>query len=326
MVLPKLYPLILSPTVKNYIWGGQKLRHLIETDNSMDQKPVAEIWAVYGKNSIKNGFYSGYTLDQLMKERQEDLLGKSSGKNQEIEFPILIKILDCQQWLSIQVHPDNQFASKLEGPQHRGKTETWFFLDSEPGSQIYAGTKTDITQSGLTDAIESHKILDVLQMHEIKKDDFILIEAGVIHALGPGLTVYELQQNSDLTYRVYDWDRPSNAGRPLHIEKSCQAAKNIQTTPRNLQPKGKSNSFVSLIQCPFFKLEIINNMDSCINSDTGSDNFQAFTVSSGEMILQTDDLVFNIKQYETILLPACLGKFQLSGEFSVLRASPIYSE
>jgi len=321
---PKLYPLILSPAVKNYIWGGQRLNHLMETDNSMDQKPVAEIWAVHGNNIIKNGFYAGYSLNQLMLERPEELIGITSGRNHEIEFPILIKILDCQQWLSIQVHPDNQLAIKLEGPQYSGKTETWFFMDSEPGSQIYAGTKTGITQTELKNAIESNNILDVLQMHEIKKNDFILIKAGVVHALGPGLTVYELQQNSDLTYRVYDWDRPITAGRSLHIDKSCLAAKNIQTTPRNWQPKGKSNSYAPLIQCPFFKLELINNLEDTVNIDTGTSNFQAFTVSSGKMILQSEDLVFNIKQFETILIPASLGKFQLSGEFSVLRASPCF--
>ena len=326
MALPKLYPIILSPTVKNYIWGGQKLLNLVGADKATDQKPVAEIWAVHGKNYIKNGFYSGYTLNQLLNERPKDLMGLSQSWNQGDEFPILIKILDCQQWLSIQVHPDNLLAKKLEGPQHSGKTETWYFLDSEPGSQIYAGTKTDVTQTALTDAIESHKIQDVLQMHEIKKDDFILIEAGVIHALGPGLVVYELQQNSDLTYRVYDWDRPTNAGRPLHIEKSCLAAKNLQTTPRNLQPKVKGNSFLPLIQSPFFKLEIINNMDGFINFDTAFMTFQILTVSSGEMILQTDDQAFSIKQYETILLPAGLGKYKLSGDFSVLRASPCICE
>ena len=155
-------------------------------------------------------------------------------------------------------------------------------MDSEPGSQIYAGTKTGSTQADLEDAIESNKIMDVLQIHEIRKNDFIFIEAGVIHALGPGLTVYELQQNSDLTYRVYDWDRPSTAGRPLHIDKSCLAAKNIQTTPRNWQPQGKSNSYAPLIQCPFFKLEMINNLEGCIKIDTGTSDIFRLLLSPRE--------------------------------------------
>jgi mannose-6-phosphate isomerase len=319
---PELYPLILSPTVKNYIWGGKKLLKLADPADSRAVEPVAEIWAIFGENKIKNGAYFGYTLNQLTQKEPVALLGHSFGQSAIQDFPILIKVLDCHQWLSIQVHPDDALALELEGAGQKGKTEAWFFLEANPQAMIYAGTKPEIDSSTLSDAIQNNKIMDVIQPHEIKTQDFIFIQAGTIHALGPGLTVYELQQSSDLTYRVYDWERPAQAGRPLHIEKSCLSAKTIQATPKHLQPKAKSNSYLVLAQCPYFTLDLINNSSGAVNIQTQLENCHALTVASGELNVLVKGSSFTLRTYESLLIPACVGEYQLSGEFSVLRASP----
>lgn len=317
----KLYPLILSPTVKNYIWGGEKLLHLLDRNEHSDPQKVAEIWAIYGENRIQNGAYAGVRLVDLLQERPEELLGFVESGKQRLDFPILIKILDCQEWLSIQVHPDDEQARLLESTYSNGKTETWFCLNSEPGSKIYAGSKTGISTLDLVESIKKNNILDTIQVHELNKNDYIMIDAGVIHALGPGLTIYELQQSADITYRVYDWDRPATAGRPLHIEKASIAAKNIQTFPRHILGNEKSNSFETLIDCPYFKLGLIENMENSIEMNTNLKSFHALTVSSGELKLQFEDLNFQVNQFESILIPASLGNYLLSGEFSVLLAS-----
>jgi mannose-6-phosphate isomerase len=317
----KLYPLILSPTIKNYVWGGKKLLHLLDRNERSDPQKVAEIWAIYGENRIKNGSYAGVRLVDLQQERPEELLGFAETGKQWPDFPILIKILDCQEWLSIQVHPDDEQARLLESPHSNGKTETWFCLDSEPGSKIYAGSKPGISSIELIESIKKNTILDSILVHEINKNDYIMIDAGVIHALGPGLTIYELQQNADVTYRVYDWDRPATAGRPLHIEKAGIAAKNIQTYPRHILGNEKTNSFETLIDCQYFKLGLISNKGNPIEMNTNLKSLHALTVSSGELKLQFEDLFFTVNNFETILIPACLGKYQLSGEFSVLLAS-----
>ena len=317
----KLYPLILSPTIKNYIWGGKKLLHLLDRNERSAPLKVAEIWAIYGENRIQNGSYAGVRLVDLQQERPEELLGNTESGKQRLDFPILIKILDCQEWLSIQVHPDDQQARLLENPLANGKTETWFCLDSEPGSKIYAGSKPGFSSLELVESIKKNTILETIQVHELNKNDYIKIDAGVIHALGPGLTIYELQQSADITYRVYDWDRPATAGRPLHIEKAVIAAKNIQTYPRHILGIEKSNSFETLIDCQYFKLRLIKNMENSIEMNTNLKSFHALTVSSGELKLQFEDVNFKVNQFESILIPACLGNYQLSGEFSALLAS-----
>ncbi len=317
----KLYPLILSPTIKNYIWGGKKLLHLLERNGNSDPQKVAEIWAIYGENRIQNGPYAGIRLMDLLQQQPEELLGFATNGSQMLDFPILIKILDCQEWLSIQVHPDDEQVRILENPQSNGKTETWFCLDSDPGSKIYAGSKPDISSRDLVNSIKKNTILETIQVHELHKNDFILIDAGVIHALGPGLTIYELQQSADVTYRVYDWDRPASAGRPLHIEKASIAAKNIQTYPRHILGNEKSNSYEKLIDCPYFKLGLINNVENVIEMNTNFSTFHALTVSSGELNLQFEDLNFKVSQFESILIPACLANYQISGDFSALLAS-----
>ncbi len=316
-----LYPFILNPTIKNYIWGGFQLKPYLDPAFDSGSQPVAEIWAIYDQNKIENGLFTGQILANVVADHPLEMLGKTPNQVNAFRFPLLIKLLDCQNWLSVQVHPDDNSAHQLEGPRFSGKSEAWFFLDADPQSQIIAGTKSGISQPELEDAIRNNNILDVIQWHQIDKNDCIYIPAGTIHALGPGLVVYELQQSSDLTYRVYDWDRPREAGRDLHIKKSIQSARVSQSVPKKLKAFEQKNGVRSLIECEYFSLHHIENHGEILNMDTGRSNLHALTIIEGfaEVVFQKQ--IYTLQKFQSLLMPASLGQYQISGEFKLLHAT-----
>lgn len=325
MLKSSLYPLLLTPTIKNYIWGGQKFKQFSDPNDHAETPdsnplPIAEVWAIYDQNLIRNGVFAGKQLSEIVRQMPDDFLGEVSYNCDDKRFPLLIKLLDCKEWLSVQVHPGDQEAKLLEGPGFHGKTESWFFLDTDTGAEIIAGTLPGIEQKEIQEAIANHHVMEIVKSHKMYKNDYIFIEAGTIHALGPGLTVYELQQSSDLTYRVYDWDRPATAGRPLHLEKSAEASKPIMIDPIHL--KGNEYGFgrQKIITCPYFELEHINNKKGTLHLDTENHNFHALTIIEGNAELDYKGQLYKLKKYESILLPACLGDYQMRGQFTILKA------
>ncbi len=315
------YPLILNPTIKNYIWGGFQLKPYLDPAYDTGNQPVAEIWAIYDQNKIENGFLRGQILAELVADYPLEMLGKTPTQGDSPSFPLLIKLLDCQNWLSVQVHPDDKGAHQLEGPRIRGKSEAWFFLDADPQSQIIAGTKPAISQPELEDAIQNNKILDVIQWHQMNKNDCIYIPAGTIHALGPGLVVYELQQSSDLTYRVFDWDRPLSAGRELHIQKSIHSARLSQSAPKNLEAFEQKDGVSKLIDCEYFSLKHIENHGEILIMDTRRTKLHALTIIEGNAEVIFQQQVYTLQKFQSLLIPAALGQYQLSGEFKLLLAT-----
>ncbi|OJX47336.1 MAG: hypothetical protein BGO78_17890 [Chloroflexi bacterium 44-23] len=315
------YPLLLKPTIKNYIWGGFQLKPFLDPSNDSGEQPVAEIWAVYDQNEIVNGSFKGQLLSQIVADHPAEILGHSKYLQPNAAFPLLIKLLDCQDWLSVQVHPDDQGARLLEGPQFHGKTEAWFFLDADPQSQIIAGTKPDISQAELSEAIRKNKILDVVQWYQMHTNDCVNIPAGTIHALGPGLLVYELQQSSDLTYRVFDWERPMEAGRPLHIEKSIHSARVGQTEPKNLSQFEPPGGITNLIEGKYFSLKHVVNKVDLLEFDTRHNNMHALTIIDGSAEIVFEEQVFLLRKFQSLLIPAACGQYQISGEFTLLLAA-----
>ena len=193
---------------------------LASPDAETNEKPVAEVWAVYEDNPVSTGVFAGYTLDELVAEYANEILGAHVATQGNKRFPLLIKLLDCASWLSLQVHPNDEQAWQLEGSEFMGKTEAWHILNAQSDAQLIAGIKPKTSTQALHAAIGNERILDLVEYHNVQTNDTIFMPAGTIHALGPGLLVYEVQQTSDLTYRVFDWDRPQTNGRVLHIEKS----------------------------------------------------------------------------------------------------------
>jgi mannose-6-phosphate isomerase len=319
MTIENIPPLILKPSIRNYLWGGRHLARLANEEPQSSSIPIAEAWVVYEGNLIQNDPFVNLTLSDLTKQYPQSILGPEVARINNNRFPLLIKLLDCAKWLSIQVHPDNNLALELEGPGHSGKTEAWYVLGANNDAQLIAGTRPGITAQQLEIAIRNGTILDVIQRHSINRDDAILINAGTIHALGPGTLIYEVQQTSDITYRVYDWDRPLTTGRELHIEKSIAAGKPYSTKPFSTL-SSDIISIQSLIKSDFFQLEkCFGSKTPSIHSTNGI-SFHTITIINGQLDFSADKFHHKLELFDTILIPASIGKYQLTGEFQALKA------
>jgi mannose-6-phosphate isomerase len=225
-------------------------------------------------------------------------------------FPLLIKLLDCAQWLSLQVHPNDQQAVELEGANQFGKTEAWHILESEPDAKLIAGVKPNTSLEVLAESIRDGTIIEHVQYANIKQGDTVFMPAGTLHALGPGLLVYEVQQTSDWTYRVYDWGRPATEKRPLHIEKSVQVTRADFTAPITPMPVIGDGTRHTLVQCDYFTLELLAAESKAIDLDTNGETFHAITVIEGKARLQTESVSVELARFQTAVVPAAVGRYQ----------------
>jgi mannose-6-phosphate isomerase len=297
-------PFSLAPEYRNYVWGGSKLRPEIV--------PTAEAWIVFAGNRVSSGPYAGRALSELAETFGADLLGTRAVAQTGNRFPVLVKILDCAQWLSLQVHPNDEQAVKLEGEGFFGKTEAWHILENEPNAKLIAGMRPDITAETLAASIKSGTILDTVQSIEVKAGDTLFMSPGTIHALGPGLLIYEIQQTSDLTYRVYDWDRPQTETRKLHIDKALVVSNPNATASVLSAPQINDGEIKTLTQCQYFKLETISVEKKTAMLDTQGESFHALTVIEGQIQIRAGDEIFILNKFETLLIPAICGAYQIS--------------
>jgi mannose-6-phosphate isomerase len=301
MTLPAYFQLI--PEYRDYIWGGSRLRP--------GYVPTAEAWIVYENNPIVGGPLDGKTLAQAVAQFGPRLLGGNPFGKPAPGFPLLIKLLDCADWLSLQVHPNDEIAARLEGPGYMGKTEAWHVLEAAEGARLIAGVRAGINPDALQQSVMSGTISNLAQYHAVQAGDTLFMPAGTLHALGPGLLIYEVQQASDLTYRVYDWGRPQTEKRRLHIEKSllalqAEAAVNILPDP---QPQdGKCQT---LVRCPYFTLDLLHAKSQSFDMDTQGNTFHAMTVIKGAIRLSAGGETVHLEQYQTVLVPAATNRYQL---------------
>ncbi len=237
-------------------------------------------------------------------------------------FPLLIKLLDTADWLSLQVHPNDQQAHDLEGAGHMGKTEAWYILQADGEAQLISGLRPGTSAETLDAAITNGTVLDVVQYEQVEAGDTIFIAAGTIHALGPGLLLYEVQQTSDLTYRVYDWDRPQSAGRALHIDKSLAVSNASAVGDRRPRPTLADGESTTLVSCPQFTLEVSGGTQA-IQFDTQGRTFHAITVIEGSARVEANGTVTTLGRFETALVPANCGAYQIvpNGSFRALTSS-----
>jgi mannose-6-phosphate isomerase len=303
----------LEPVYREYVWGGRRLRPKAER--------TAEAWVVYAGDRIVSGALAGMTLAEAAQQHGAALLGSIPFGHTGERFPLLIKLLDCADWLSLQVHPDDRLAVELEGAGQFGKTEAWHFIESSPGAQILCGLNPGTPAAVLNEAIRAGKLLDHMRHLDVQAGSTIFIPAGMIHALGPGLLVYEVQQTSDWTYRVYDWGRPATPQRPLHIEKSIAAAK--AELASDLLPLPSGAGVNALVRCPYFLLETLSSRSQTLDLAVDGSSFHALTVIAGSAALEGDGWRLELERFQTGVVPADGGAYRLSprGGFQVLRAS-----
>ena len=297
-----LNPFKITPTYRDYVWGGKRLRPEAEI--------TAEAWVVYEADRVADGPYAGKTLAEVAELEGEALLGRKAFALTGKRFPLLIKLLDCAAWLSLQVHPNDEQAQKLEGPGFFGKTEAWYVVEAEEGAQLISGICPGVTREEINNAVGKKAILDIVECRNVKAGDTIFIAPGTIHALGSGLLIYEVQQTSDLTYRVYDWDRPLTGTRKLHIEQSIyvldpQASGNVRQMDPNPSPSGRKE----LVSCKYFTLEMIVGRSRSVPVDLQGESFSAVTALNGSITIHAEDWSYGLRPLETLLIPAISGKY-----------------
>ena len=297
-----LQPFKLEPEYRAYVWGGNRIRPNVGK--------TAEAWLVYKDNMIMEGPLKGIPLSKAAAQEGEALLGRTVVEKTGKRFPLLIKLLDTADWLSLQVHPNNAQAEFWEGRGNFGKMEAWYIVEAEPGAQLVSGFRAGTTRKAVARAVGTSGLLEIIERKHIKTGDAILISPGTIHAAGPGLLMYEVQQTSDITYRVYDWDRPMKAGRKLHLEQAADV----------LDPKA-GGDLVSLetahpgegplISCEFFALRVIADNDQPVQCDTRANSFHCLTMVDGEGIIEGKNWQRWLARFETLLIPASCGRYHI---------------
>jgi len=316
MTTSLLYPLTFDPAFKDYPWGGRNLE--TKLGRTIPDGIVAESWDIAahpnGSSVVNNGPLKGKTLPEVMETWGEDLLGENSAEALEMgRFPLLIKILDANRWLSVQVHPDDEYG--LEHENEWGKTEMWVVLHAEPGSELIYGFKPGVTAERYAKEIAEERSADSLHRLAVKAGDVVFVPAGTIHALGPGIMVAEIQQNSDTTYRIYDWGRP----RPLHIEKSLAVLNFEQVEPQAVKPtkliEDGTLKVELLAQCDYFQTErvFLGEGDEFYGECDG-DTFEIWAVLTGKATIESTRDPVTLNGVEWALLPAMLGEFQVVAE------------
>jgi mannose-6-phosphate isomerase len=292
----------LTPAYRDYVWGGDRLRP--------GHSPTAEAWVVWEGDVIESGPLAGKTLGEAAEEYGNGLLGAQTASRTGTRFPLLIKLLDCAQWLSLQVHPNDQLALELEGQGQFGKTEAWHILDAAPDAKLIAGLKPNTQPELVAESIRGGTIIDHVQYVDVEQGDTVFMPAGTLHALGPGLLVYEVQQTSDWTYRVYDWGRPATEKRPLHLDKSIRATQADFAALITPPPATGDGTRHVLVESNYFLLEMLSAKSNPIELDTEGQTFHAITVIEGRALLQAGDERVELDKFQTAVVPAQVGSYQ----------------
>ena len=305
--------IFLEPVFKDYIWGGYRLTE--ELGKKSPYEKTAESWEIScNKNGIckiKNGELKDKELSEVYAntELKEKIFGTNCNKYNE--FPILIKFIDAMNNLSIQVHPDDNYARKQGYPY--GKNEMWYVMDAKEDSSLIAGMNKNVSKEELKEIVENNKIKDYLNIVPVKSGDSVYIPAGTLHAIMSGLLICEIQQNSDITYRVYDWDRVGKDGKPRELHK----ADAIETINSSYIPKilhNTNESIQNLAENELFKVEKIICNNNYKNT-TKLETFEAFCVVNGVGTING----IEIKKGDSFIIPASFGDYAFDGKLELLR-------
>lgn len=315
----KLYPLKFKPILKDKIWGGER----IKTELRIDFSPLpncGEAWVLSGvkgfQSVVENGWLAGNELNELVEVYMEDLVGDDVFEEYGTEFPVLIKFIDAKDWLSIQVHPDDELAAKRK--IGRGKTEMWYIIDADEDAELISGFNRKVDKETYLEYLKNKKLKEILNFEKVNKGDVFFMPAGRVHALGPGVMLAEIQQTSDTTYRIYDWDRiqPDGTYRELHTDEALGAIDFNVYTDYKTHYKKEKNKTSNLVECRYFTTNLID-MNEGIKKDLRLiDSFIAYVCMEGEVELKHTEGKTEIGPGEVILVPA------VTSEISILPKKP----
>jgi mannose-6-phosphate isomerase len=317
----KPYPLQFQPEMKERVWGG---RALAQFGFSLPEGAIGEGWMIgdhpNGTTKVMNGELAGRGLDEVRREYGRVLFGSKGFSQKTDRFPLLIKLLDCEDDLSVQVHPDDNYSNLASG--ELGKTEMWYIIAAKPGAKIIYGMNNGVTREKLAEAIAENRIMNCLQEVPVEAGDSFYIPAGTVHALGAGILVAEIQQNSDTTYRLYDYNRPGLDGklRELHIEDSLNViAYNGSGSSFMKTHITETGTWLTLAESPFFIVEK-GLVGPKWELQTTMDSFVILMIIEGSGMLGWVDGSIDTKPGDCFLLPANLGSYSLEGSMTVIRS------
>lgn len=315
-----LYPLKFKPVFKDKIWGGDKIR----TRLGLDFSPLpncGEAWVLSGvpgcQTVVSQGFLAGNELNEVLEIYMDDLVGEKAYEQYGNEFPILVKFIDAHEWLSIQVHPDDRLAAQRN--TGRGKTEMWYILDAEPGAQLISGFNREMDRELYQKMADRNQFREMMNFAEVSAGDVFYMPAGRVHALGPGILLAEIQQTSDTTYRVYDWDRTDASGksRELHTEEALDAFDfnyHPDVRQRETTIPGQSRT---LVTSPYFTTRLLP-MNRPVERDySETDSFVILLAGEGAASIAVDGNRYPIGKGEVILLPAITNRVEFNPEGAV---------
>ncbi|WP_419699424.1 type I phosphomannose isomerase catalytic subunit [Mucilaginibacter sp. NFX135] len=320
-----LYPLKFKTIYKDKIWGGQKIKTYLHKDFGALPN-CGETWEISGVKSdvsvVADGELAGESLADLLEKYQDELVGKKVYAHFGNIFPLLVKFIDANEDLSIQVHPNDELAKKRHNSF--GKTEMWYVIEADPGSTLIAGFNQELNEQIYLDKFNSGHLTDILNKENVTAGDVFFLPAGRVHTIGKGLLIAEIQQTSDITYRIYDFDRVDDKGnkRELHTQEALAAIdyKHYPEYKTSYQPK--KDETVKLVSCPYFTTNLLDFTHSTSKDYSSLDSFVIHVCVEGAYSIKYNGEVYSVKMGECILLPKSIDQVELgtTGSFKILES------
>ncbi len=311
-----MYPLKFRPILKERLWGGEKLRDVL--GKPIKSEITGESWelsTVQGDISvIENGALQGTSLQELIESEKEHLLGKSVYERFGTEFPILIKFIDAKKDLSVQLHPNDELAKQRHNSF--GKTEMWYVMDADKDAELIVGFNKDVTKEEYAQSLENDSLLDLLNYEKVTEGDTFFINTGKIHAIGAGVLLAEIQQTSDVTYRIFDFKRRDKNGnlRELHTEQALDAIDYSRKDDFKIDYPAAINQVNEMVNCPYFKTNFLNLSESLKLDVSQRDSFTIYMCVGGALEVSNTSGSAQIQKGETVLVPANCTEIVLNTE------------
>jgi mannose-6-phosphate isomerase len=321
--MSELYPLKFETVLKEKVWGGNALVNRFNK-KPFNSNPVGESWEISAiadnQSVVSNGFLAGNNIEELIEVYMGDITGDLIYEKYGNEFPLLIKIIEARQDLSIQVHPGDLLAKERHNAY--GKTEMWYILDSDPESRIFTGFKQGVTKEMYLEAVKNGSLAELLNVENPEPGDTFFTPAGRIHAIGAGTVLAEIQQTSDITYRIFDWNRKStgNEKRELHTDLALDAIDFGEAGKNRIRREAELNTSVNLVSCQYFCTNIVWLSKPVRKEYYNIDSFVIYICTEGEFLIRWDESSETVSKGETVLLPAMIKEVTLEpvGEAKLL--------
>ncbi|MDY6347483.1 MAG: type I phosphomannose isomerase catalytic subunit [Bacteroidales bacterium] len=311
-----LYPLKFTPILKEKVWGGNKIGKILN-HNLEGMANCGESWEVSGligdESEISNGFLAGNNLNEILEVYLTDLVGEKNYEKYGLGFPLLIKFIDAHENLSVQVHPDDGVAMEKYG--QNGKTEMWHVVQADEGAGLYVGFNRQVNEAVYLDAVENGTLEELLRFHPVAKGDTFMIPAGTVHAIGKGVLLAEIQQSSDITFRIFDWNRVDENGksRELHYE---EALESIDFAANNADfrvgYKSTPNKTVKLVRSPYFNTNLLEIDTTMVKSFADIDSFVIYICLEGHVHLVSDNFNEHVEAGDVFLVPAEIEEVKIT--------------